>query len=105
MSTLSLSAIALIVCAFCRCHCTGAGGQQCRVSTPSGSSVMGQSCIIINQYYCFSTVIINFKVPKPVLSADLLHQPFWIWLGGIAGMLYLTSALIPVPKIGGITFS
>ncbi|MBI6527968.1 DMT family transporter [Proteus vulgaris] len=45
-----------------------------------------------------------FKVPKPNFSTDLFSQPIWIWFGGIAGMLYLTSALILVPKIGSTTF-
>lgn len=45
-----------------------------------------------------------FKVPKPHFSAELFSQPIWIWFGGIAGMLYLTSALILVPKIGSTTF-
>lgn len=45
-----------------------------------------------------------FKVPKPNFSIALFQQPIWIWFGGIAGMLYLTSALILVPKIGSSTF-
>lgn len=45
-----------------------------------------------------------FKVPKPNFSIELFSQPIWIWFGGIAGMLYLTSALILVPKIGSTTF-
>ena len=45
-----------------------------------------------------------FKVPKPHFSIALFQQPIWIWFGGIAGMLYLTSALILVPKIGSTTF-
>lgn len=45
-----------------------------------------------------------FKVPKPNFSVELFHQPLWIWFGGIAGMIYLTSALILVPKIGSTTF-
>lgn len=45
-----------------------------------------------------------FKVPKPNFSIALFSQPIWIWFGGIAGMLYLTSALILVPKIGSTTF-
>ena len=45
-----------------------------------------------------------FKVPKPNFSTELFSQPIWIWFGGIAGMLYLTSALILVPKIGSTTF-
>lgn len=49
-------------------------------------------------------LLIIFKVPKPHFSAELFTQPIWIWFGGIAGMLYLTSALILVPKIGSTTF-
>lgn len=45
-----------------------------------------------------------FKVPKPNFNIILFQQPIWIWFGGIAGMLYLTSALILVPKIGSSTF-
>lgn len=46
-----------------------------------------------------------FQAPKPTISmSGLFSQPIWIWFGGVAGMIYITSALILVPKMGGTTF-
>lgn len=44
------------------------------------------------------------KVPKPTLNIALFQQPVWMWLGGVAGVFYITAALILVPKIGATTF-
>jgi len=105
MSTLSLSAITLIVCAFF----AGAIVPVQAVSNAVlarhlGHPLWASLVSLLISIIVLAPLLFIFKVPKPVLSADLLHQPFWIWIGGIAGMLYLTSALILVPKIGGITF-
>nr|WP_314265029.1 DMT family transporter [uncultured Moellerella sp.] len=49
-------------------------------------------------------LLLALKIPKPTLSVSLFSQPIWIWFGGIAGVFYITAALILVPKIGGTTF-
>ncbi|KLN98060.1 DMT family transporter [Moellerella wisconsensis] len=49
-------------------------------------------------------VLLMLKVPKPAFNIALFQQPVWMWLGGVAGVFYITAALILVPKIGATTF-
>ena len=48
-------------------------------------------------------VMLIVKVPRPNLSA-LISGPWWIWLGGLAGVFYITVALITVPRLGALNF-
>ena len=48
-------------------------------------------------------VMLIFKVPRPNLTA-LQDGPWWIWFGGVAGVLYITAALILVPRLGALNF-
>ena len=48
-------------------------------------------------------VMLIVKVPRPNLGA-LLSAPWWIWLGGLAGVFYITVALISVPRLGALNF-
>nr|WP_240997893.1 DMT family transporter [Pseudomonas viridiflava] len=42
-------------------------------------------------------VMLIFKVQRPCLMA-LQGTPWWAWLGGIAGVFYITTALLMAPK-------
>ena len=48
-------------------------------------------------------VMLIVKVPRPNLEA-LITGPWWIWLGGLAGVFYITVALITVPRLGALNF-
>lgn len=48
-------------------------------------------------------LMIVFRVPAPSLAAAL-KGPWWIWVGGAAGVLYLTAALLLTPKLGVASF-
>ena len=48
-------------------------------------------------------VMLIVKVPRPNLTA-LISGPWWIWLGGLAGVFYITVALITVPRLGALNF-
>ena len=43
------------------------------------------------------------RAPMPRLGAAL-SGPWWLWLGGVVGVAYLTAALILVPKLGAANF-
>lgn len=38
------------------------------------------------------------------LVGDALQRPLWMWLGGLAGVIYITLALILTPRLGASTF-
>ena len=39
------------------------------------------------------------RVPAPTVGAAV-QGPAWLWLGGVAGVAYLTAALVLTPKLG-----
>ena len=43
------------------------------------------------------------RIPAPALGAAA-QGPAWWWLGGVAGVAYITAALILTPKLGAASF-
>lgn len=48
-------------------------------------------------------VMIAFRLPLPAVSAAV-KGPWWIWAGGLAGVIYVTAALVLAPKLGAASF-
>ncbi|WP_457581487.1 DMT family transporter [Ensifer canadensis] len=48
-------------------------------------------------------VMIAFRVPMPSLG-ETMKGPWWIWIGGAAGVIYITAALLLAPKLGAASF-
>ncbi|NBF02267.1 EamA-like transporter family protein [Pseudomonas sp. Fl5BN2] len=48
-------------------------------------------------------VLIFIKVPRPNFAAAY-DGPWWIWMGGIAGVFYITVALLMAPRLGALNF-
>ncbi|MBB3121776.1 DMT family transporter [Pseudoduganella violacea] len=48
-------------------------------------------------------LMLLMRVPAPAL-AIAARGPAWWWLGGVAGVLYITVALIMTPKLGAASF-
>ncbi|MEZ0192817.1 DMT family transporter [Pseudomonas qingdaonensis] len=47
--------------------------------------------------------LLLMRVPLPQL-ANLGQAPWWAWLGGVAGVAYITAALILTPRLGAAGF-
>lgn len=43
------------------------------------------------------------RAPAP-LTAQLAHAPWWVWTGGIGGVIYISAALILTPRMGAASF-
>lgn len=52
---------------------------------------------------CVLPVMLAMKVSLPTF-AGLSGQPKWIWVGGIAGVLYITAAILLAPRLGAAGF-
>ncbi|WP_425524409.1 DMT family transporter [Achromobacter xylosoxidans] len=48
-------------------------------------------------------LMLLMRVPAPALGAAA-QGPAWWWLGGVAGVAYITAALILTPKLGAASF-
>ncbi|HBO24027.1 MAG TPA: hypothetical protein DD649_14245 [Providencia sp.] len=105
MSTLSISGILLISMAlFAGAVVPIQAASNAILARHLGHPLWASAISLLVSIIVLIPLLFIFKVPKPNFTLELLSQPIWIWFGGIAGMLYLTSALILVPKIGSTTF-
>lgn len=43
------------------------------------------------------------RAPAPV-TAQLAQAPWWVWTGGIGGVIYISAALILTPRMGAASF-
>lgn len=48
-------------------------------------------------------MLIAFRAPLPSLAVAF-KGPWWIWVGGLAGVIYITAALLLAPKLGAASF-
>lgn len=48
-------------------------------------------------------LLFAFRVAAPALGAAS-KGPWWIWSGGIAGVIYITAALLLAPRLGAANF-
>ncbi len=48
-------------------------------------------------------IIIVTKAPRPNLAA-IQEGPWWIWMGGVAGVFYITVAFLMAPRLGALNF-
>lgn len=48
-------------------------------------------------------VLAILRAPAPTLG-PALHGPAWVWLGGVAGVAYITAALMLTPRMGASAF-
>lgn len=48
-------------------------------------------------------VMLVMRVPTPSFGTAV-QGPGWLWLGGVAGVAYITAALVLTPKLGAASF-
>ncbi|GAB2601510.1 DMT family transporter [Nitrincola alkalisediminis] len=48
-------------------------------------------------------IVLAMQAQAPALVA-IRQLPAWAWLGGVAGVIYISSALILVPRVGATSF-
>lgn len=48
-------------------------------------------------------IVLAMRAPFPALG-DIKQLSTWAWLGGVAGAIYISSALILVPRVGATSF-
>lgn len=47
--------------------------------------------------------LLALRAPAPLIG-QTAQMPVWIWFGGVAGVIYITSALVLTPRLGATTF-
>lgn len=79
------------------------GGQQRRARTPARPSAVGGRCFFAGQPADAGAGLLLMRAPLPQVQ-QLAHAPWWAWFGGVAGVLYITAALVLTPRLGAAGF-
>ncbi|WP_338134687.1 DMT family transporter [Pseudomonas viridiflava] len=72
-------------------------GTHARLGGALGHPLLATTVSLIVSLIAVIGVMLIFKVQRPGLMA-LQGTPWWVWLGGIAGAFYITTALLMAPK-------
>jgi len=48
-------------------------------------------------------LLLALRTPAPA-TGQVSSLPLWAWLGGVAGVIYITAALLLTPKMGAASF-
>ena len=78
-------------------------GSNARLGVVLGHPFWATVVSLLVSSLAIALVMLIVKVPRPNL-AGLASGPWWIWLGGLAGVFYITVALITVPRLGALNF-
>lgn len=78
-------------------------GTNARLGNLLGHPLWATGFSLIVSFLALAAVIVFIKVPRPNLAA-VQDGPWWIWMGGIAGVFYITVALLMVPRLGALNF-
>jgi transporter family-2 protein len=54
-------------------------------------------------FVVLTIVMATLKLPSPSIRF-LAQAPLWMWAGGVCGLLFMSMALILIPKIGASVF-
>nr|WP_240996555.1 DMT family transporter [Pseudomonas viridiflava] len=72
-------------------------GTHARLGVALGHPLLATTVSLIVSLIAVIGVMLIFKVQRPGLMA-LQGTPWWAWLGGRAGVFYITTALLMAPK-------
>ena len=78
-------------------------GTNARLGNLMGHPLWATAVSLLVSLVVLVVVIIVVKAPRPDLVA-VREGPWWIWMGGVAGVFYITTALLMAPRLGAINF-
>ncbi len=93
----------LLIAAFAGAAVPFQGGANAALGRALGHPLWATLASLAVSALCILPILIWLRVPLPTLTG-LSGQPKWIWIGGIAGALYVTAALLLMPKLGAANF-
>ncbi|AZC16480.1 MULTISPECIES: DMT family transporter [Pseudomonas] len=78
-------------------------GTNARLGSLLGHPLWATGISLLVSLLALGVLLLFIKVPRPNLLAAA-QGPWWIWLGGLAGVLYITVALLMAPRLGALNF-
>jgi len=78
-------------------------GSNAALGRALGHPLWATVCSLLVSLLVVLPLTFALRVPSPVTSS-IGHLPLWAWLGGAAGVVYITAALLLTPKMGAASF-
>ncbi|MGE7992187.1 DMT family transporter [Pseudomonas sp. NPDC089554] len=78
-------------------------GTNAKLGNLLGNPLWATAVSLLVSLMAVVVVIFFAKVPRPDLVA-VKDGPWWIWMGGVAGVFYITTALSMAPRLGAVNF-
>lgn len=97
--TLSLIGLALIAGALVPFQ----AGTNAMLGRTLGHPLWATVASLLVSLICILPLILVLRLQLPKLG-DAFQAPLWIWFGGLAGVIFITAALMLVPRLGGTGF-
>lgn len=79
------------------------GGANAALGRALGNPLWASVASLVVSLIVILPVMAGLRVPMPDIAAALA-QPRWVWIGGIAGIIYVTSAIFLIPVMGAAGF-
>jgi transporter family-2 protein len=73
-----------------------------QVATRAGHPVYGALISVFVSTCLMVVLVVLGRLPAPSFR-DLAAGPWWMWIGGIIGALYVLAALMATPRLGAAT--
>jgi len=78
-------------------------GSNAALSRALGHPLWASAVSLLVSMLVLLPVLLMMRVATPLIQ-QTTHLPWWAWFGGVAGVIYITSALLLVPRIGATNF-
>ncbi len=94
-SALALAAIALMAGALVPLQ----AGSNAALGRALGHPLWATLASLLISLLLVVPVLLVKRIPAPLLG-QAQQMPLWVWVGGVAGVIYITSALMLTPRLG-----
>lgn len=68
-----------------------------------GNPIWGASVALLIGFLALVITAVTIRLPMPNFAAAF-QGPWWIWIGGITGAIYVATSLSLLPKVGAANF-
>ncbi|KWI91899.1 hypothetical protein WM22_12500 [Burkholderia ubonensis] len=99
LSTVTLACAALVAGALVPFQ----AGSNATLGRALGHPLWATVASLLVSLLCVLPALFVMHAHAPLLSRTA-QLPVWVWFGGVAGVIYITSALVLTPRLGATTF-
>ncbi|MFV2949588.1 DMT family transporter [Pseudomonas japonica] len=68
-----------------------------------GHPLWGAAVALFIGFFAIVITAVTLRLPTPSFS-NAIQGPWWMWIGGITGAIYVATSLALLPKVGAANF-